>query len=70
MDSSSKEVSVITHHDIRNETVTFTRDELRLIVEGAELGVTNRLQAPSARVAERKQECFKLVKPLQEVKLR
>ena len=36
VDFASKDITVSTH-DIREETVTFTREELALIVEGAGL---------------------------------
>ena len=50
MDFASKEVIVSTH-DIREETVTFTREELALMVEGAGLELSKVKETLKAKLA-------------------
>lgn len=59
VDFSSKDVSVRTH-DIREETVTFTRQELALIVEGAGIELNKVKESLGAKLAEKEQEAIRL----------
>lgn len=59
VDFASKEVTVNTH-DIREETVTFTRQELALIVEGAGLELAQVKQTLGEKLAEKEKEAVRL----------
>ena len=59
VDFASKEVTVSTH-DIREETVMFTREELALMVEGAGLELIKVKESLEAKLAEKEQETVRL----------
>ena len=59
MDFASKEVTISTH-DIHKETVTFTREELALMVEGVGLEVSKVEETLEAKLAEKEQETIRL----------
>ena len=47
-------------HDIRDKTITFTRDELALMVEGAELELTRMKDVWSKRLEDKEQEAIRV----------
>ena len=59
VDFASKEVPVTTHH-IREETVTFTREELTLMVEGVGLELSKVKETLEAKLAQKEQETVRL----------
>ena len=59
VDFASKEVIVSTH-DIREETVTFTREELALMVEGVGLELSKVKETLEAKLAQKEQETARL----------
>lgn len=64
VDFASKETNV-TVHDIRQETVTFTREECRLMVEGAELELTKVKETWSKRLQDKEQEATRVFQAAQ-----
>lgn len=64
VDFSSKEVTVMTH-DIREETVTFTREELALMVEGAEIELTKVKDIWSKRLEDKEHEAIRVFQAAQ-----
>lgn len=59
VDFASREAHVHTH-DIREETVTFTRQELALMIEGAGLELARVKENLEAKLAEKEQESARL----------
>ena len=65
VDFSSKETVVATH-DLREKCVTFTREELALIVEGADLQLKSREDMFTTRLAEKDAKIARLLALAQE----
>ena len=59
VDFASKEFTVSTHH-IHEERVTFTREELALMVEGAGLELSKVKETLEAKLAQKEQEIVRL----------
>ena len=59
MDFTFKEVTVNTHY-IREETMTFTREELALMVERAGLELSKVQETLEAKLAQKEQETIRL----------
>ena len=59
VDFASKEVNVVDH-DLREETMTFTREELALMVEGAGLELSRVKESLEAKLVEKEQEAVRL----------
>lgn len=61
MDFASKDVIVATH-DLHEETATFTREELALMVEGARLELAKVKETLNTKLAEKEQQAQRLSK--------
>ena len=59
MDFASKEATISTH-DIHEETVMFTREELALMVEGGGLELNKVKETLEAKLLEKEQETIRL----------
>ena len=59
VDFTSKDITVSTH-DLREETVTFTREELALMVEEAGLELSKIKETLGAQIVEKEQEVVRL----------